>query len=86
MGLHPSDRNPLILELESGFVQSPKFQKGSANSFQILNLGACPIECKSTYYKCSPPYNNCHANDEDIKTENTEHDDDEQEGEVDSGK
>ena len=36
------------------------------------------------YY--SPADSNCDANDEDIEAENTEHDDDEQEGEVDSSK
>ena len=45
------------------------------------------IEKIVTFYKySSPAHNNCDANDEDIEADNTEHDDDKQEGEVDSGK
>ena len=47
---------------------------------KILHL----VSYKYMYY--SPADNNCDANDEDIEAENTEHNDDKQEGEVDSSK
>ena len=54
--------------------------------FPILNFPYC-LEKIVTYFKnCSPADNNCDANGEDIEAENTEHDDDKQEGEADSGK